>query len=527
VTTARTTPVTGSPASLGAIARGGTANLIGAGISAVATFAVVAIVTNRVPAEVAGSFFASTSVFLVAIAIAELGSDVSLARWLPHYLVERRTSAARICLRVCLRSVLIAGLICGAAMLVAGPPLAPLVGGATDQREVVVGLLALAVFVPIAGVYDTIIAATRGYGSMRPSALVERVGRSLVQVAAVALASLAGASLAWLSIAWAIPYAIGLVVGAWWLLRLVRQAEVDRRPSPISAAVVTREYWAYTMPRAVARICQILLQRADIILVAVLRSPTEAAVYTAATRFLVLGQLVALAVQNVLAPQLSKLLARGDRVAAERVFQVTTAWTMAVTWPLYLLSVGLAPLLLSVFGGSYGSGELVVVLLALSTVVSAVCGPVDTVLLMAGGSGRSLINNALALLVDLALDILLIPSMGMLGAAIGWAAAIVVRNVLPLLQVRGQLRMTPFTNAVWWVAALTVLCFGVPPLVLRYFFGLQWWSAAALVGVSCAVYAVALLCRPDLLALDSFASMLPRRLRPLITRPASMKENYS
>jgi len=47
---------------------------------------------------------------------------------------------------------------------------------------------------------------------------------------------------------------------------------------------------------------------------------------------------------------------------------------MAVTWPLYLLSVGLAPLLLSIFGGSYASGEFVVVLLALSTVVSAVCG---------------------------------------------------------------------------------------------------------------------------------------------------------
>jgi O-antigen/teichoic acid export membrane protein len=147
---------------------------------------------------------------------------------------------------------------------------------------------------------------------------------------------------------------------------------------------------------------------------------------------------------------------------------------------------------------------------------------------MAGGSGRSLVNNALALAVDLALDILLIPSMGMLGAAIGWSAAIVVRNVLPLVQVRSQLHMTPFTNAVWWVAGLTVVCFGLPPLALRFFFGLHWWSAAVLVSVSFAVYAAALLSRPELLALDSFASMLPRRLRPLIThRPAALKENYS
>jgi O-antigen/teichoic acid export membrane protein len=258
----------------------------------------------------------------------------------------------------------------------------------------------------------------------------------------------------------------------------------------------------------------------------VLRSPTEAAVYTAATRFLVLGQLVALAVQNVLAPHLSKLLARDDHQGAERVFQVTTAWTMAVSWPLYLVSVGLAPLLLSIFGDSYDAGELVVVLLALATVVSAVCGPVDTVLLMAGGSKRSLFNNAAALAVDLLLDILLIPTIGMTGAAIGWAAAIVVRNVLPLVQVRGQLHMTPFTKAVWWVAGLTILLFGVPPLVLRFFFGLQWWSATLLVAVCSVAYASALLSRPELLALDSFASMLPRRLRPLITR-TRLKETYS
>lgn len=527
MTAARVRAPAASPTgSLDAIARGGMANLIGAAVSAVATFAVVAIVTNRVPAEVAGSFFASTSVFLVAIAIAELGSDVSLARWLPQYLVERRTTAARTCLRICLQSVLVAGILCGIAMMLAGPALAPLVGGATDHRQVTVGLLALAVFVPIAGVYDTVIAATRGYGAMRPSALVERVGRSVLQVLTVATAILAGAPMAWLSIAWAVPYGVGLVVGAWWLRRLVRAADAYRRPSPLGSAVVTREYWAYTLPRAIARICQILLQRADIVLVAVLRSPTEAAVYTAATRFLVLGQLVALAVQNVLAPHLSKLLARNDHEGAERVFQVTTAWTMAVSWPLYLVSVGLAPLLLSIFGDSYDAGELVVVLLALATVVSAVCGPVDTVLLMAGGSKRSLFNNAAALAVDLVLDILLIPTMGMTGAAIGWAAAIVVRNVLPLVQVRGQLHMTPFTKAVWWVAGLTILLFGVPPLVLRFFFGLQWWSATLLVAVCSVAYASALLSRPELLALDSFASMLPRRLRPLITR-TRLKENYS
>ncbi len=47
--------------------------------------------------------------------------------------------------------------------------------------------------------------------------------------------------------------------------------------------------------------CQIAIQRADIIIVAALISPSAAAVYTAATRFVVLGQFSSMAIQRVLA----------------------------------------------------------------------------------------------------------------------------------------------------------------------------------------------------------------------------------
>ncbi len=76
-------------------------------------------------------------------------------------------------------------------------------------------------------------------------------------------------------------------------------------------ASLAREFWAYTAPRAIARVTQTALKRSDIVLVAALASPADAALYTAATRFIVLGQLFVQSVQQALSPQISRAVRPG------------------------------------------------------------------------------------------------------------------------------------------------------------------------------------------------------------------------
>ena len=66
-----------------------------------------------------------------------------------------------------------------------------------------------------------------------------------------------------------------------------------RRTVTIGAGVGKRHrggFWRFTGPRALATLAQITIQRIDIVLVAIILGPAEAAIYTAATRFLVAGQ---------------------------------------------------------------------------------------------------------------------------------------------------------------------------------------------------------------------------------------------
>jgi len=237
-------------------------------------------------------------------------------------------------------------------------------------------------------------------------------------------------------------------------------------------------------------VAQIIIQRLDIVLVGVMKGPAEAAIYTAATRFLVAGQLGNAAISMAAQPQLTRLFAIRDRAGANTVYQVTTAWLILLTWPIYLLAAVFGPSVLGIFGRSYHAGSTVMVILALAMLVATACGQVDTVLITTGRSGWSLVNGLLAMGVNIGVDLLLIPRMGITGAAIGWAAAIAVSNLLPLAQVALAVKVHPFGAGMAIACALTTLSFAAIPLGFRAVAGGRPAASLAATGLGCAVMAL-------------------------------------
>ena len=326
------------------LARSGGLSVLGAGVSAVAGVGLVAVLTHGLNRDLAGTVFASTALFLIAAAVVQLGAEVGLVRYLPSQLATGRLQDVRPTLRTAVVPVAVLAVVVGAGAALAAPVVAPLVVGQEYADTVTTQIRVLAAFLPLAALYNVVLAATRGCRTMRPTVLVESLGRHLVQLVVVGAAALGGASAAVVVLAWSVPYALGLAVAAWWLLRLLRRARPAAQPAEVvpepeadgpalASSADPATFWRFTAPRAAANIAQTLLKRSDIVLVAALRSPGEAALYTAATRFVVFGQLGVQALQQALAPQLSALFARGERRAAQEVYETATAWSLVFAWP--------------------------------------------------------------------------------------------------------------------------------------------------------------------------------------------------
>jgi O-antigen/teichoic acid export membrane protein len=457
-----------------AVARGGMANLVGAVVSAATNFLLVLVVARWVDPYRAGVFFGVTSLFLMLETLLRLGGDVGtvyfVARWRALGLPER----IRPGIRVALVPVAVLSTVVAVVMLVLAPHLAGLIG---DDRHTAVGVLRLlAVLLPVAATYDVAIGATRGFGAMRPTVLVERIGRPAVQLLLVVIVLAAG----WhngLGAAWGLPYLAAAVAG--WLSLRPLVAAVERRvtgrpgDTPVVAVarlrVAAREFWSFTLPRAVAGAAQIVLQRLDIVLVAALRGPLDAAVYTAATRFLVVGQFISQAIAAPVQPRLSAALAGADTLRARALYRVSTCWIVLISWPVFITVAVFAPVYMRLFGAHYRSGAAVVIVLAMSMLVAAAAGVVDAVVIMAGRTSWNLGTTLLAMTVNVAVDLALIPHFGIIGAAVGWCAAIVAANVVPLLLAWRGLGLHPFGVDVATACVLTAGCFGLLPLLGRVF----------------------------------------------------------
>lgn len=467
------------------VARGGAMALLGAVVSAISGFVLVVVVTRLFSPHLAGVLFAATSAFLVLLALVSLGTDAALSRFSLMYETQDRWDDQRHCLRTSYTSVLVCAIGVAVAVLVLSGSMTHLIG--LDDKNGAAILRVLALALPAAAIMQVSLAATRAYGRMRTTTYVDKFLRSGAQPVLAAVVGVAGGGILALTAAWVAPYVAGCIVGvlaAHHYLRRRRDVRKCGRPDHSQGSqAVRREFWRFAWPRALAQVSQMFIQRGDIVIIAVLRSPSEAAIYTAATRFVTLGQFGTRAIQQVLQPRFTHLLSRDDLGTLGSVYKFSTAWSMAVAWPLYLI-VGCAPFMyLSIFGSGYrDSAGKVVVVMMIAMLLAVLSGSVDSLLLMSGRSSQSLMNSVVALTVDVGLCFALIPVWGILGAAVAWGVAVTSRCGLAYLQVRGALRVTPFGTPALIVGIGGLAAFGVPLACLSILGERSVVSYAAVVG---------------------------------------------
>jgi O-antigen/teichoic acid export membrane protein len=503
------TPGPGPSTDLQGLARGGLGNVLGAAMAALGGLGVVLVVTRSLPQEAAGSFFAASSLFLILATVARLGTPTGLVYVISGERARGNRDIERRTLRLALVPAVAVAVVLGLVLALAAPSGARVLGLHTDGAELMLRLLAA--FVPLAVVSDVALAATRGIGKMRPTVRVEYLTRTALQLLLVLLA--AGTdSVTLVAVGWAAPYLVSSILALRSFLALTR-------PSGPVRQAERRRFWRFTAPRSAASVIQIVLQRLDILLVAAFLGPQQAAVYTAASRFLVVGQMGNQAVSMAAQPRLRAALSRGDTDGARRIYQTATGWLILLNWPLYLLAMVLADALMRVFGPGYGAGRPVVVLLAAAMLVATACGMVDMVLSMGGRSAWNLGDNVLALGVNVTLNLVLIPAIGILGAAVSWAAAILVNNLLPLAQITRWVGIHPVTRGTVEAAVLAAVSFAALPLLGRVVAGGAALGAVTGAMVGLLVFVAGLVLRRRSLALGALVAALPspngrRRVRP-------------
>jgi O-antigen/teichoic acid export membrane protein len=206
-------------------------------------------------------------------------------------------------------------------------------------------------------------------------------------------------------------------------------------------------YTAFALPLAFADVMTIVLQKTDFILVAGFLGPKGLGVYAAA-------EFLARAIANaryvfdpIAAPILSEALHARDPARLRYNLRLMTRWVISAAAPLFVTVIVLRETLLGLYGGPFLEGSASLVVLAVAQLVSASLGLTPYVLLMGGRSRLMLVNQLGAALLNLALELLLIPRMGIMGAAIAVLASITTLQVCLVVEAWMIERVHPFSWA--------------------------------------------------------------------------------
>lgn len=448
------------------LARGGIGGLAASVVSGFAGIAFVMVTTRGFERADAGLIFAATSIFLVCLAVVELGADIGTMRFVARYLAQGERTRAGLVLRVALGPVLLLAVVAAAGGIFLAIRLQD--GSLSSTAGwIAAAVIVLAGFLPVAALSDSVLAATRGLGTVKPTIVADGLLRQGLQPVLGGIVVATTQSPVWMVIAWVLPYAVSLAVGAVALLRLARRHAVPLfgRVDRDELRLVAREVWRFNAPRTVTQVAQMAIRRADIPIVAALAGPAAASIYTAASRFVTVGQMGIKGIQQMVGPQIARFLGENRPEAALVTLHTATVWSVVIAWPVYLTCFAAPEYLLRLFGDGYQSGVPVVIILSIAMLVGTGAGPVDIALLMSGRSIASMVNNLIALSLNLVLNLALIPLWGIQGAALAWACSIVVGNVLPAWQIRTELGATALNRASAAAAAIAVVSLALLPTI--------------------------------------------------------------
>jgi O-antigen/teichoic acid export membrane protein len=308
---------------------------------------------------------------------------------------------------------------------------------AFDDPRLLTPLRVIALTLPVMTVTDAALGATKGFKTMRPFAFIKLVLEPIMRVVLTVALVAGGLDIEGAMVALLISNLAAAALASTALRRLMPPLE-----SP--PVYRLRGVFGFSMASWLASLSTSGLLWADTILLGLYLPSGEVGVYNVATRLVVLASFVMLPINSSLAPRIADLYQRGKTETLRRAYAAATAWIVRLSLPAFVVIIVFPEELLSFFGPGFVSGATVTVLLAAGKFVDAATGPCALMLNMSGRPTLNMANNIIGLILNVILNIALIPRYGIVGSAVAWAVVLVLMNIARITQVYVTMDMLPY-----------------------------------------------------------------------------------
>ncbi len=464
--------------------RGSSLLLFGRVIAMVVNFLVQVLVVRYLSTAEYGAFAYALSFVALGELLVTLGIDRSLGRFLPIY--QERGEWSKMFGAIALVAGTILSLGLALILLVVG--IAGTMGPSLVDDDLTVTLIViLVVLAPIQAADTMFTSILAVFASPRAIFFRRYVLSPVLRLAVVGLLVLGQLGVTFLAVGYVVTGAIGVALYVYLFARILREQGLLKHLDVRRLDLPVREILFFTLPLLSTDILFVLMNTTDVVLLNAYHGVEEVAAWRVVQPLAGLNQLVFSSFALLFVPAAARLFARRQIDDMRDLYWQTAIWMAVSTFPIFIVTFALAePLTVLLYEPRYASSAILLSLLALARYVDVVFGFNGLTLRVFGDMRAIVAVNVLIAVVNLGLNLVLIPRYGALGAAVGTASTIIFYNIAKQVALA---RATPlpafeprYLRVYLVIAAAGGACFALqsafrPPLVV----GLALAAAASLI----------------------------------------------
>jgi O-antigen/teichoic acid export membrane protein len=403
-----------------------------------------------------GAFAYALSLVTLGEAVVTLGLDRADTRFISIY--EERRDYARFLGTIVMELVTVACLGVALVLLVHGLQ-GWLAGTLTSNEKAISLLLVLIALSPLQALDRLLMSLFAVLANPRAIFFRTYVVAPCLRLAVVLLLIASHSPVRFLAAGYVITGAAGTLVYTALLLRLLRARGILSHFDPRRMKLPVAAVFGFALPLLTTDLVYVVMNTFDTVLLGRYHDTAEVAAFRVVQPVANLNTLVFQSFTLLFVPLAARLFERGDRDGLQDLYWTTAIWLAVMSFPVFMVTSVLArPVTVLLFGARYAGSGTYLALLSVGYYFQAALGFNGLTIQVFGKIRYSVTVNVLAAAYNAAVNWVLIPRYGALGAAIGTGSALVVHNLLKQAGLRLGTGITVFDWRYLRVYALIAGC---------------------------------------------------------------------
>ena len=436
------------------IAKESTISFVGIGYGQFVRYLFTALLARLVGVQYLGIYSLGNSITNIAGVLSKVGTDVGLMRYVSRRDIEKDRESIKMNIRSVLKMGLVFSIIIMLAQILLSKWLVENVFHESSLLRIV--LIVYALSIPFTAIMMIATFATQGFQLLKYKVFVEYILNPTVLIVSMIFMYFAFSSELAIILPTLLTGIIGFIVANYFIKKIIGVNILN-----IGNIGFNKEILIYSLPIMFTMILGSLLHWMDILMLGYFTSTETVGLYHPAVRTAGLQQSILIAFAGIFAPMFSKYFAQDNFTGMHYIYKLVTRWILTLVIPVFILIILFSTKIMLLFGADFIQSSEALIILSIGTSIFAIFGVSSTALVVSGYQKLNLVNALVATILNICLNIILIPKYGIVGAAWATVSSMTFIAMARIIETRIFLKINPFNIKVLKPILAGILTYGI------------------------------------------------------------------